>query len=282
MTHTFEKKLCDAALKGRVSDVSSLLKDHPDLDVNWEVSQSTPLHRASKNGHVEIVKLLLAHPVIHVNVKNNYGETPFSLACLNGFVGVVCLMLKDPRVDVALDDEGGRTPLWWATCYGECDVVEWLIASGRNIGDVNKKKGKFMSGQEYTALEVARENQKTDIVPVLERFRVNSTQTQYELRVTLGLLDELAADVFTLTVFLSDGFLQLKPAPSSSNQTSATAAAAAAFHFFTVASKLPMELQMILCRRAVGSMKQNILRNDSNVAFQSLARVLLLPPSRSN
>ena len=32
---------------------------------------------------------------------------------------------------------------------------------------------------------------------------------------------------------------------------------------------------MILCHRAVGSMKQNILRNDSKTAFKSLARILL-------
>ena len=46
-----------------------------------------------------------------------------------------------------------------------------------------------------------------------------------------------------------------------------------------IAAKLPMELQMILCHRAVGSMKQNILRKDSEAAFKSLARILLLPQS---
>jgi len=37
-----------------------------------------------------------------------------------------------------------------------------------------------------------------------------------------------------------------------------------------------MELQMILCHRVVGSMKQNILSKDSEAAFKSLARILLL------
>ena len=53
------------------------------------------------------------------------------------------------------------------------------------------------------------------------------------------------------------------------------AATAAAPRFFTIAKRLPMELQMILCRRAVGSMKQSILRKDSEAAFKSLARILL-------
>ena len=36
-----------------------------------------------------------------------------------------------------------------------------------------------------------------------------------------------------------------------------------------------MELQMMLCHRAVGSTKQNILHKDSEAAFKSLAGVLV-------
>jgi len=53
-----------------------------------------------------------------------------------------------------------------------------------------------------------------------------------------------------------ENFLHLKPAL-------VTTTAAAAARFFIIASKLPMELQMILCHRAVGSMKQNILRMEA-------------------
>jgi len=86
--------------------------------------------------------------------------------------------------------------------------------------------------------------------------------------VKLGVLKELAAEVFALTVFLCDELLQLKPASHSA------AATASATQFFTISSKLPMELQMILCHRAVGSMKQNILPKDSEAAFKDLARIL--------
>ena len=85
----------------------------------------------------------------------------------------------------------------------------------------------------------------------------------------LGVLDELAAAVFALTVFLCDDLLQLKTAATLSPAT------AAATRFFTIIKRLPMELQMILCHRAVGSMKQNILHKDSEVAFKSLARIFL-------
>ena len=86
---------------------------------------------------------------------------------------------------------------------------------------------------------------------------------------SLGLQDEVAAEVFALTVFLCDDLLQLKPASHS--------AIPAALRFFAISSKLPMELQMILCHRVVGSMKQNIIQKDSEPAFKSLARIHLNP-----
>jgi len=47
-----------------------------------------------------------------------------------------------------------------------------------------------------------------------------------------------------------------------------------------IAAKLPMELQMILCHRAVGSMMQNILHKDSEAAFKSRAYSISLKESR--
>ena len=131
-------------------------------------------------------------------------------------------------------------------------------------------------GKDYTALEIARKEKETKAVSVLERFTTNPGLTRHELRGKLGILDELAAEVFALTVFLCDD-LQLKPASNSAISAANTTA-----RFFTVASKLPMELQMVLCHRAVGSMKQNILHKDSEAAFKSLSRILLQHPPRSS
>jgi len=176
-------------------------------------------------------------------------------------MSVVEVLLKDPRVDVSLDDNYGCTPLWWASCYGRHEVIEWIIARGRDLGDVKKN---WIDGG-YKALEIARKINSDQAVSVLERFLANPAQTRHELRMKFGILDELAAEVFAFTVFLCDDLLQLKPASDP---------AADATRFFSIVSKLPIELQMILCHRVVGSMKQNILRKDSEAAFKSLARLL--------
>jgi len=207
-------------------------------------------------------------------VKDNDGQTPLSVGCAHGQMSVR-LLLKDLRVDATLDDKRRCTALWIASSFGEHEVVEWFIASGRDLGDVKRQNVEW-EGREYSALDIAREEKRTEVVSVLERFIADPAQTRHELRVKL-VPEELAAEVFALAVFLCDELLQLKPAPlASANATTA------AFRFFTIIKRLPMELQMILCHRVVGSMRQNILRKDSEAAFKSLAKVLLLPPSQRN
>ena len=188
-------------------------------------------------------------------------------------MSVVRLLLKDYRVNVTLADNDGCTPLWRASCYGYIEVIEWLIVSGRDLGDIKNKKGNYWGDdKDYTALEIAGEHKWTKVMSLLKKSIANPTQTRHELRMKLGVLAELAAEIFALTVFLCDELLHLKTAI---NSDTSNPEAEAATRFFAIASKLPMELQMIFCYRAVGSMKQNILRQDSEAAFKSLARGFL-------
>jgi len=202
MSDSVENQLYYAAEIGSASVVSSLLKDNPGINVNWQdPNQWTPLHAASMNGHHKVVKLLLAHPDIDVNLRNRGGETPFLLGCLNCSVSVVEVLLKDPRVDVTLADNRGCTPLWYASRNAHQEVIEWLMASGRDLGDIMNKKGKTWDGKDYTALEIAQERNRTKVVSVPEKFLANPALTRHELRVKLGMLDALAAELYAVTVF---------------------------------------------------------------------------------
>jgi len=111
MSDPVGEKLYDAAQDGRVPEVSSLLRDHLEINVNKTepYCQWTTLHAASRD-QIGVVKLLLAHPSINVNLRGN-GQTPLSLGCEYGKVSVVEVLLKDPRIDVTLEDFLGRTPL---------------------------------------------------------------------------------------------------------------------------------------------------------------------------
>ena len=111
-----------------------------------------------------------------------------------------------------------------------------------------------------------KRNTNTVIASLLESFTADPVETQYELRVELGLPESRASQVFALIIFLCDDLLNIKERERET-QT-------AAGRFFAIAAILPMELQMMLCHRVVGSKRQNILSRDSERSFKKLARVL--------
>jgi len=98
-------------------------------------------------------------------------------------------------------------------------------------------------------------------VTLLERFLSDAAQAKDAVRVEVGWYDGLAAEMFALVVFVSDGLLQVK------DPTTATPAA----RFFSIAKRLPLEIQMVLCFRQVGSDKEIIAGKESEVAFKELA-----------
>ena len=104
---------------------------------------------------------------------------------------------------------------------------------------------------------------KTEVATLLERFKSDAAQTRYAMRVELGLLDDLAAKMFAMVVFVSDGLLQI-------NDTTTPAA-----RFFTIARRFPLELQMVLCYWVLGSCKEIVPGKESEVAFRELAKRLM-------
>ena len=81
----------------------------------------------------------------------------------------------------------GALPRWSVSSTGILAGIEWLIASGRDLEEVNLE-GKE-DGEDYTALEIARvmKHQEVEVLP--ERFIAKSGQTLHELRVKLGVLE---------------------------------------------------------------------------------------------
>jgi len=153
----------------------------------------------------------------------------------------------------------GYTPLWRAAFKGHLNVIKWWIASGRemNLGTPGSSK--------TDAIMKAKDVAETEVVALLERFKENPVETRHQVRLELGLVDEMAAEMFAMVVFVSDGLLQVTRGDGS---TSASPAA----RFFAIVSRLPLELQMVLCYRVAGSDKEIIHAEDSEVAFRELAK----------
>ena len=109
-----------------------------------------------------MIRLLLAHPDIDVNVKNRGGITPFDWAFYGGRTSCVREMLKDSRVKVNELDNHGATPLFRAASQGRLDTIRSWIASGREM-DLGEP------GNEWTdAIGWAKEWRKTEVLTLLE------------------------------------------------------------------------------------------------------------------
>jgi|EP00670_Eutreptiella_braarudii_P001380 ankyrin repeat protein len=122
-----EKRLVDAVKKGEVNDgrkgmgVLSLLKNK--VDVNCvDGGGNTPLHYASSNGQLEVVKVLLEQSDIDVNIQDNYGRTALHWAACCGHLDIVKALRDNSHVQTQIKTNLGKTAFEVAKQYGrrEC------------------------------------------------------------------------------------------------------------------------------------------------------------------
>jgi ankyrin repeat protein len=114
-----------ASRRGHVN-VAKVLLDYG-ADVNAQDSyDQTPLFLASCHEHIEFMRFVLKHGA-NVNVQTNYTyRTPLHLSL--GMLEVALLL--DHGADVHIRDKGGLTPFQWATERGHHDIAQLLLDRG--------------------------------------------------------------------------------------------------------------------------------------------------------
>lgn len=139
-----DREDCGAPLFAAAFGYKDLLKEFIDRDINLRAakfkrgSAHTPLTVASRNGQLEVVKLLLTRNVANVNEQteifwsSNWG--PFR--------------------------DGGWTPLGLAASSGHIEVVRYLIERGAST---SKK-----DGRNYRAIDWAKQRNQREIILLLE------------------------------------------------------------------------------------------------------------------
>ena len=92
-----------------------------------------PLHQAAEDGDCsEVLDHFLLKLKVHVDTKNNYGNTPLHQAAINGHSDVVQHLL-DRGAGIDTKDNDGVTPLRLAEGKGHADVVALLKSKGRSV-----------------------------------------------------------------------------------------------------------------------------------------------------
>jgi ankyrin repeat protein len=125
--------LCSACKNGHISIVKQLLaRGDVHLNTHGSHRRLTPLTAACFNNHTEIINLLLSKEGIDVNLRRNLdGETALHLTVSWNHLEAVKLLLEREDIDINLPNINGRTPLHQA-----------VRDLGRNITMVNLLLGK--------------------------------------------------------------------------------------------------------------------------------------------
>ncbi|KAJ5647935.1 ankyrin repeat-containing protein [Penicillium lividum] len=149
---------------------------HSDLDTDINVTGEdslTPLHIASREGFVEVVKLLLHHKSLQKPAKfeaatSHFGETALHLASENGHLDVVKVLLdrktSDNLATIEARTNYGETALHLASESGHADVVKVLLdrMTLDNPADIEAKNER---GE--TALHLASQKGNLEVVKLL-------------------------------------------------------------------------------------------------------------------
>ena len=171
--------LPELAEKNKKTEILTLLKQSGTNVNHQNTYGQSALFMSCWRNYTDLISLLLKHPNIHVNLRNIYGDCPFGRACADGNCDSVKLLLKDPRTDLNLQDNFGITPLM-AACmyYGKTHTVQLLLAFGRLIDIdrlVTEKNAKVSVGS--SALDIAKQKGKTEIVSLLHEYIANPLET---------------------------------------------------------------------------------------------------------
>ncbi|MBE3043181.1 ankyrin repeat domain-containing protein [Candidatus Bathyarchaeota archaeon] len=121
-----------AAMAGR-EEVMTLLKS---FGVDAEARDGygrTPLHHATRNGHKDVVSLLVDNFKADKEASDRFRKRPLHLAAANGHEDTVELLVVDLDVDKEARDSDQKTPLDYAVRKGHGDVVELLVNLGADI-----------------------------------------------------------------------------------------------------------------------------------------------------
>lgn len=257
--------------------VVTYLLGHPRVDPNLaNLNEATPLLIACQEGHLAVVSLLLGDPRVDPNKFRSDGATPFFKACGSGHQAVVSLLLSDPRVDPNRTEDDNSTPLWFASQEGQLPVVQVILASGREIDTESRSAHNGTTAAEHARrqpsvglqedeTEADVQRRKTNgplIADLIDAYDGDPAGVRRRLRCLPGIRDLFIGHLFALMVFFSDGFLCLPRSPPP-NETG---------RFFTICSRLPLELQMIISNRIFDSVKDVILSRDSEAGFRWVAR----------
>ena len=150
-----KEQLEDTFLKAAQTGVLEVVKELHELCgdeilCTQDEDEYTPLHRASYNGHTDVVEYLL-HSGADIQARTVDGWQPLHCACRWNKVRTVALLLQNGAL-INSKTNGGQTPLHLAASNDRAKPTLELLLRHRDLDPT------LLNGQSETALQLAERN----------------------------------------------------------------------------------------------------------------------------
>jgi ankyrin repeat protein len=164
--------IISAAETGNIELIKRFIKNGSDVN-SKDNKGTTALMTASRNGHLDSVKILLQCKDIDVNAHNNWGSTALLCASVDNNIEIIKILVKN-RADInEIFGNGSTLLIEVSRCGNHTELVELLIELGANIYARNRF-GK-------TALWYATMNSRYENVKVIKEHMVKDIKFLWTL-----------------------------------------------------------------------------------------------------
>ena len=154
-----EENLLHLSCKSNQIEIVKYLFDHPNIEdiINKaDNGLKFPLFIAIESSYTEIMKLLVSHPSLDVNLKGRKGMNCLHIAVQGSDVNILKILIDHNKVDVDAQREDGATPLHLAVSNNLYDIVKLLLQYGSSI-DIRDSGGR-------SVLDIARNDGVFDLL----------------------------------------------------------------------------------------------------------------------
>jgi len=156
---TPESPVADAAMRGDLEEVRSLLRSGADVN-EPQGDGMTALHWAARRGDAALAEVLV-YAGARLDAGTRIGRyTPLHVAAREGRAGVVRVLLDAGADPKAVTTNSGATPLHLAARSGDAEIVRLLVAAG---AEVDAREGAW----DQTPLTFAAELNRVEAIEAL-------------------------------------------------------------------------------------------------------------------